>query len=77
MHCTMSISTYVCAYAINHVEPEPEIKKEQVQGVFGGPQASSNKDANIVMIKTSPGASHPILDFYFLINIFMLRMIVH
>jgi hypothetical protein len=27
--------------------------------------------------KASPDASHPILDFYFLINIFMLRMIVH
>jgi hypothetical protein len=37
----------------------------QVQGVFGGPQASGCKDGNIVMIKESPGASHPILDFYF------------
>jgi hypothetical protein len=47
------------------VEPESEIKKEQVQGTFGGPQASSCKDANIVEMKASPGASHPILDFYF------------
>jgi hypothetical protein len=47
------------------MEPEPEIKKEQVQGVFGGPQASSCKDAKIVVVKATPGASHPILDFYF------------
>jgi hypothetical protein len=33
--------------------------------VFGGPQASSCEDVNIVVIKVSPGASHPILDFYF------------
>jgi hypothetical protein len=33
-------------------------KKEQVQWVFGGPQALSCEDANIVVIKTSPGASH-------------------
>jgi hypothetical protein len=65
MHCTMSISPHVCAFAIDHVEPESEIKKEQVQGTFGGPQASSCKDANIVEMKASPGASHPILDFYF------------
>jgi hypothetical protein len=44
---------------------------------IAGPQVSSCKNANIVVIKASPGASHPILDFYFLINIFILRMIVH
>jgi hypothetical protein len=42
-----------------------EDQKEQIKGVFGGTQASSYKDANIVMIKESPGASHLILDFYF------------
>jgi hypothetical protein len=35
------------------------------------------EDTNIAVIKAGPGASHPILDFYFLVNIFMLRMIVH
>jgi hypothetical protein len=35
------------------VQPEQE-----VQWVFGGPQASSCTDANIVVIKASPGASH-------------------
>jgi hypothetical protein len=58
MHCTMLISVHVCACAIDHVEPEPEIKKEQVQGVFGGPQASSCEDANIVVIKASPSVSN-------------------
>jgi hypothetical protein len=53
------------AYVIDHVEPEPEIKKEQVKGVFRGAQASSCKDANIFVIKASLGASHPILEFYF------------
>jgi hypothetical protein len=45
--------------------------------VFEGPQASSCEDINIVVIKASPGASHPILDFNILINISMLIMIVH
>jgi hypothetical protein len=33
--------------------------------VFGGPQASSCDDANIVVIKESPGAFNPILEFCF------------
>jgi hypothetical protein len=37
-----------------------EIQAEQVQWVFGGPQASSYEDANILVIKASPGASHHI-----------------
>jgi hypothetical protein len=48
MHCTMLISAHVCAYAIDHVELEPEIKKNQVQGVFRGLEASNCEDANIV-----------------------------
>jgi hypothetical protein len=58
MHCTMSLSTHVCAYAIHHMKLESEIKMEKVQWVFGGPQASSCEDANIVVIKASPGASN-------------------
>jgi hypothetical protein len=36
-------------------------KKEQIQGVFGGPQATSCEDANIIVIKANPSASnhHP------------------
>jgi hypothetical protein len=40
-------------------------QKEQLQGLFGGPQALSCEDANIVVIKASSGASHSIFDFYF------------
>jgi hypothetical protein len=61
---------------VDHTDPKSEFQAEQVQGGFGGPQASNCVDTNIVVIKSSPNASHPILDFYFLINIFMLRMIV-
>jgi hypothetical protein len=61
---------------VDHVDPKSEFQAEQVEGVFGGPQASNCDDTNIVVIKSSPNASHPILDFYFLISIFMLRMIV-
>jgi hypothetical protein len=62
---------------VDHAKPESEFQAEQVQGVFRGPQASSCEDANIVVIKACPGSSHPILDFYFFINIFTLRIIVH
>jgi hypothetical protein len=48
---------------VDHAEPKMEIQVEQVHWVFGGPQASGWEDANIVLIKTSPGASHPILSF--------------
>jgi hypothetical protein len=41
---------------MDHVEPKTEIQVQQVQGVFGGPQVSSYEDANIVVIKASPGA---------------------
>jgi hypothetical protein len=38
-----------------------EIQEKQVQWMFGGPQASSYKYANIDVIKSNPGASnhHP------------------
>jgi hypothetical protein len=45
---------------MDHVEPETETRVQQVQGVFGGPHASSGEDANIVVTKASPGASNHI-----------------
>jgi hypothetical protein len=45
---------------MDHVEPKTKIHVQQVQGVFGGLQASSCKDANIVVIKETSGASNPI-----------------
>jgi hypothetical protein len=40
--------------------------EQEVQWVFGRPQASSFTDANIVMIKASPGASHKSLCLLYL-----------
>jgi hypothetical protein len=43
---------------VDHAEPKSKFRAEQVQWVFGGPQASSCEEANIVAIKTSPGVSN-------------------
>ncbi len=69
MHWTFILPFVIDVHTIGHVDQEHE--------EYRGPQASSYKDTNIVVIKVSPDSSHPIFDFYFLINIFMLRMIVH
>jgi hypothetical protein len=53
----MSVS-HICTFVLDPTEPESKFRAEQVKGVFGGPQASSREDANIVVIKASPGASH-------------------
>jgi hypothetical protein len=37
-----------------------QIQAVQVRWVFGGPQASSYEDANIIVIKASPGTSNHI-----------------
>jgi hypothetical protein len=47
MHCIMSISAHVCAYAIDHVEPESKIQEEQSSGEYDGPQAISCADTNL------------------------------
>jgi hypothetical protein len=58
--CTPCIALFNCDHLlhirIDHVEPISEIQVEQVQWMYGGPQASSCEDANIVMIKVSPDA---------------------
>jgi hypothetical protein len=48
---------------VDHAEPKMEIQAEQVQWVSGSPQASSCEDANVVVIKASPGAPNHILEF--------------
>jgi hypothetical protein len=67
--CTPCIALFNCdhlfAYTIDLAELKSEIQAEQVQWVFRGPQASIVVDANIVVIKASPGVSNPILEFYF------------
>jgi hypothetical protein len=50
----------IFCYVLDHVEPKMEIQVQQDQGVFGGPQASSYEDANIVVTKVSPDASNHI-----------------
>jgi hypothetical protein len=50
---------------IDRAEPKTEVQVEQAQKAYGGPQAISCMDTNLLWIKASPGASHPILDFYF------------
>jgi hypothetical protein len=58
--CTTYIALVNCDHLL-HIRidhAESEFQAEQVRWVFGGPQASSYEDANIVMIKTSPGASN-------------------
>jgi hypothetical protein len=62
--CTSCIALFNCGHLlhirVDHAEPEV-------------PQVSCCEDTNIIVIEASLGASHPIPDFYFLINIFMLR----
>jgi hypothetical protein len=51
---------------VDHAEPKTGIQMEQVQWVFGGPQAPSVIDANIFVIKASPDAFNQYsLSFYF------------
>jgi hypothetical protein len=77
MHCTMSISAHVCAYAIDHVEPESEMEKELVQGALGGPQASNCVDTNLSLTQRKPRCIPPTIFDFSLITIFMLCLIVH
>jgi hypothetical protein len=46
MHCTILIVT-IFTYTIDHVETKTENQAEQVQWVFGDPQASSCEDTDI------------------------------
>jgi hypothetical protein len=63
--CTPCIAYFNCGHLlhiqVNHVDPKTENQAKQVQWTFRGPQVSSCEDANIVIIKASPGASnhHP------------------
>jgi hypothetical protein len=41
-------------FTVDHVEPNPEIQAEQVQWMFGGPQASSCEDTNLALNEGKP-----------------------
>jgi hypothetical protein len=66
--CTPCIVLFNCGHIlhirIDHTTLELEFQAEQVRWVFGGPQASSREDANIIVIKASPSAfNHYSLSF--------------
>jgi hypothetical protein len=58
--CTPCIAFFNCGYLlhirVDHAEPESEFQDEQVQHMFGGPEALSCDNANIVVIEASPSA---------------------
>jgi hypothetical protein len=56
MHCIFMSVAHMCIFALDPVEPKTKIQSEQVQWLFGGPQASSGRDTNLDWIKASPGA---------------------
>jgi hypothetical protein len=60
--CTPCITLVNCGHLlhmwVDHVKPESKFQTEQRRWVFGGSQVSSCEDANIVVIKASPGASN-------------------
>jgi hypothetical protein len=58
MHCMLYLVSHICTYAIDSAELKMEVQAVQVQWGIGGPQASSGKNANIVVIKASPSASN-------------------
>jgi hypothetical protein len=64
MYCTILIVT-IFAYTIDHAESKTEVQAEQVQWVFGGPQAPSVVDTNITF-GSSQAPMHPtkVLIFY-------------
>jgi hypothetical protein len=41
-------------FTVDHAEPKPEIQAEQVQWMFGGPQASNCEDTNLALNQGKP-----------------------
>jgi hypothetical protein len=60
MHCTILIVIILCIYGRSRKAEDGNPRGASPMGV-GDPQESSCEDANIVVIKASPGASnyHP------------------
>jgi hypothetical protein len=56
--CTPCIALVNCGHLlymrVDRAEPEAEVQKEQVQWMFGGPQASSGEDTNLVLDQDKP-----------------------
>jgi hypothetical protein len=51
--CTPSIALdnggHLVHFMVDHADPKAKIQAEQVQWVFGGPQASSGEDTNLAL----------------------------
>jgi hypothetical protein len=60
--CTPCIALVNCGHLlhmrVDHAEPELDFQAEEVRWLFGSPQAPCVMEANIVVIKAGPGASH-------------------
>jgi hypothetical protein len=59
MHCMLCLVYHICTYELDHVQA---VSESDPRGAspreYGGPRATSIMDANIVVIKASPGASN-------------------
>jgi hypothetical protein len=77
--CTPCIALFNCGHLlhiwVDHAVQGSEFQAEQIRRVFGGPQASSGRDTNIVVIKVSPGASHQISWLLFVLNHYSYAML--
>jgi hypothetical protein len=62
---------------IDRAHPQMEVQVEQVQKVYGGPQSTSCVDINLDLDQGKPWCITPNPLLLLLINILMLRMIVH
>jgi hypothetical protein len=62
---------------MDHAESKTEIQVLQVRWVFGGPQASSCEDTNIVVIKVSRDASNHIPWALFIFIYYLWFLIMH
>jgi hypothetical protein len=57
MHCTTSTSGLMFMHILDHVQAKPESDPRGASPrEYGGPQPPNVMDANIVVIKASPGA---------------------
>jgi hypothetical protein len=60
--CTSCIALFTCGHLlhirVDHVKSESEFQAKQVRQVFRGPQVSSGRDDNIIVIRASTCASN-------------------
>jgi hypothetical protein len=59
-------------FTVDHAETKAEIQAEQVQRVFGGPQAKSGKDTNLALDQGKPWCIPPKSLFFMFETLFIL-----